>query len=119
MKENVFCHGGAVCGAVTLFQKYAYGYWVHRNPLLLLAVFLFIVGLMMIFMGLQAELLVRTYHESQGKPTYLVRETRNLDVAETTEDAAGGVVKGLGDGGRADGELEENSTEHVSSRETK
>jgi hypothetical protein len=29
-------------------------------------------------MGLIAELLVRTYHESQGKRTYTVRQTVNL-----------------------------------------
>jgi hypothetical protein len=29
--------------------------------------------------GLVAEMLVRTYHESQGKPTYVVRELRPED----------------------------------------
>jgi glycosyltransferase involved in cell wall biosynthesis len=44
-----------------------------RSPLLLLTVMLFILGFQTIFMGLIAELLVRTYHESQAKPTYSVR----------------------------------------------
>jgi hypothetical protein len=46
----------------------------HNNPLLLLAVFLAIVGVQFLLMGLLAELGVRTYHESQGKPTYVVRQ---------------------------------------------
>jgi glycosyltransferase involved in cell wall biosynthesis len=44
-----------------------------RSPLLLLAVMLFILGFQSILLGLIAELLVRTYHESQSKPTYTVR----------------------------------------------
>jgi hypothetical protein len=34
---------------------------------------LFIVGVQLILMGLLAEIGVRTYHESQTKPTYVVR----------------------------------------------
>jgi hypothetical protein len=32
------------------------------------------VGVQFILMGLLAELSIRTYHESQGKTTYVVRE---------------------------------------------
>jgi hypothetical protein len=42
--------------------------------LLLLSVFLAIVGVQFILMGLLAELSIRTYHESQAKTTYVVRE---------------------------------------------
>ncbi len=79
---TLLCVAGVVCGIVTLIQKYTMGAWVHKNPLLLLAVFLFIVGMVMFSMGLLAELLVRTYHESQGKPIYLVRETVNLQTGQ-------------------------------------
>jgi glycosyltransferase involved in cell wall biosynthesis len=48
--------------------------FAHNNPLLLLAVFLGIVGVQFILMGLLAELSIRTYHESQAKTTYVVRE---------------------------------------------
>jgi hypothetical protein len=48
--------------------------YAHNNPLLLLAVFLAIVGVQFILMGLLAELSIRTYHESQAKTTYVVRE---------------------------------------------
>jgi glycosyltransferase involved in cell wall biosynthesis len=48
--------------------------YAHDNPLLLFAVFLAIVGVQFILMGLLAELSIRTYHESQGKSVYVVRE---------------------------------------------
>ena len=40
---------------------------------------LFILGFQSMLMGLIAELLVRTYHESQRKPTYTIRTMLNLD----------------------------------------
>jgi glycosyltransferase involved in cell wall biosynthesis len=46
----------------------------HNNPLLLLAVFLATLGVQSIMLGLLAELLIRTYHESLGKPIYVVRQ---------------------------------------------
>jgi hypothetical protein len=42
--------------------------------LLLLTGVLFIAAIQFILMGLLAELLVRTYHESQGRPTYVIKE---------------------------------------------
>jgi glycosyltransferase involved in cell wall biosynthesis len=48
-----------------------------RSPLLLLSVMLFILGTQAILMGLLAELNVRTYYESQAKPTYSVRRVVN------------------------------------------
>lgn len=44
-----------------------------RSPLLLLSVMLFILGFQSLLMGLQAEVLARTYHESQHKPIYTVK----------------------------------------------
>ncbi|MDQ3004350.1 MAG: glycosyltransferase family 2 protein [Chloroflexota bacterium] len=43
------------------------------SPLLQIGVMFFIMGFQSILMGLIAELLARTYHESQKKPTYTVR----------------------------------------------
>jgi glycosyltransferase involved in cell wall biosynthesis len=43
------------------------------SPLLLVGVMFAIMGFQSILMGLIAELLVRTYHESQSKPTYTIR----------------------------------------------
>lgn len=47
---------------------------IGERPLLLLAVLLIILGVQFLVMGLIAELIVRTYYEVQGKPTYYVRE---------------------------------------------
>jgi glycosyltransferase involved in cell wall biosynthesis len=64
-----------VFAAIVIIQKLLPPYpYAHNNPLLLLAVFLAIVGVQFILMGLLAELSIRTYHESQGKATYVVRE---------------------------------------------
>jgi glycosyltransferase involved in cell wall biosynthesis len=64
-----------VCGAIVLWAKLTPPHYeAHNNPLLLLATFLAIVGVQFILMGLLAEQGVRTYHESQGKPTYVVRQ---------------------------------------------
>ena len=65
--------GSGALSALTLYQKYFEAVKAHRNPLLLLSVFLAIVGVQFILIGLVAELIVRTYHESQDKPTYILK----------------------------------------------
>ena len=52
-----------------------------ETPLPLVLVMTAIMGFMCILMGLLAELLTRTYHESQDKAVYLVKETRNVEPA--------------------------------------
>ncbi len=47
---------------------------IGDRPLLMLAILLIILGTQFFVMGLLAELVVRTYHESQGKPTYYIRQ---------------------------------------------
>ncbi|NEP63153.1 MAG: glycosyltransferase family 2 protein [Symploca sp. SIO2G7] len=47
---------------------------IGNRPLLLLAVVLFISGIQLLSVGLLAELMMRTYHESQKRPIYRVRE---------------------------------------------
>src|ERR1700694_49607 len=64
-----------IFSAIVIIQKLLPPHpYAHNNPLLLLAVFFGIVGVQFILMGLLAELSIRTYHESQGKTTYVVRE---------------------------------------------
>jgi glycosyltransferase involved in cell wall biosynthesis len=64
-----------VAGLIVIIQKILPPYpYAHNNPLLLLAVFLAIIGMQLILMGLLAELVIRAYHESQDKPTYVIRE---------------------------------------------
>jgi glycosyltransferase involved in cell wall biosynthesis len=52
---------------------------VTGSPLFQVSAMLFTLGFQSILMGLIAELLVRTYHESQHKPTYTIRSMINLD----------------------------------------
>ncbi len=73
----LLCLLGVLCAATSVAEKWIIGTWIHKNPLALLAVMLFIVGMQLIGMGLLAELQVRTYHESQAKPTYRIREQIN------------------------------------------
>lgn len=49
---------------------------IANRPLLLLGVLLIFTGSQFITSGLLAELISRTYHESQDKPTYVIREVR-------------------------------------------
>jgi glycosyltransferase involved in cell wall biosynthesis len=65
--------GGSLLSAITLYQKFFEAVKAHRNPLLLLSIFLFTAGIQFILFGLVAELIVRTYHESQDKPIYILK----------------------------------------------
>jgi len=76
---SILCLLGVLSGVEVLLEKQFAGTFAHNNPFLLLAVFLFSIGVQLVMMGLIAELLVRTYHESQGKPIYLVKETVNVN----------------------------------------
>jgi hypothetical protein len=49
---------------------------IGGRPLLLLGALLFLTGVILVSFGLMGELLVRTWHESQGKPIYVVQERR-------------------------------------------
>jgi hypothetical protein len=45
-----------------------------QTPLPMLVVFFFLVGIILVMMGILAEMQNRTYYESQGKKVYLVKE---------------------------------------------
>ena len=49
------------------------------TPLPLLVALTFLTGMLSILMGLLAEISMRTYHESQNKPVYLVKNTSNFE----------------------------------------
>lgn len=68
-----------VAGAYALYLKVFENVAFILTPLPLLFVMAFITGVMSILMGLLAELVMRTYYESQGKSVYLVRDTLNLE----------------------------------------
>jgi dolichol-phosphate mannosyltransferase len=52
------------------------------TPLPLLSAMTFLVGILSILMGLLAEMLSRTYFESQGRSAYVVRELVNFPARE-------------------------------------
>jgi glycosyltransferase involved in cell wall biosynthesis len=70
---------GVVSLIITIWMKAHRGIFMTGNPFLLLSVMLELVGVQFISMGLIGELLSRTYFESQGKTSYGVRSTVNLD----------------------------------------
>ncbi|QSV46144.1 glycosyltransferase family 2 protein [Geobacter benzoatilyticus] len=69
---------GFATGSLTLWMKLFEGMSMNRNPLLILTAFLLFGGVQFIALGLLGEVNARTYHESQGKPIYVVREKINL-----------------------------------------
>ncbi|RKY22620.1 MAG: glycosyltransferase [Planctomycetota bacterium] len=68
--------GAATAGLAVLYQKFISDSHLamNRNPLLVLTALLITATIQFILMGLLAELLVRTYHESQNRPTYVIKE---------------------------------------------
>ena len=66
---------GVLSGLYLSAQKLIHGYrYSIDRPLLLLSILLVLVGVQMVSMGLLGELVVRTYHETQGKSIYVIRE---------------------------------------------
>lgn len=51
-----------------------HAYEIGNRPLLLLAFLLILVGVQFLLMGLLGEMIMRTYYEAQGKPTYFIRQ---------------------------------------------
>ncbi len=84
--KPIYLFGGAGIGlmgtsVITLIalviRRIWYGEHIVRSPLLQLTTMLMILGVQSILMGFLAELLIRTYHESQHKPIYTVRKVIN------------------------------------------
>jgi glycosyltransferase involved in cell wall biosynthesis len=65
--------------ALMIYYKFWGGKSFIETPLPTLAALLILMGFMSMLLGLIAELVVRTYHESQDKPTYIVGRTVNVD----------------------------------------
>lgn len=57
-----------------IFKNFAF----ITTPVPLIVVMAFMIGMMCILLGLLAEMIMRTFYESQGKPIYNIRESRNL-----------------------------------------
>ena len=52
---------------------------IGNRPLLLFGVLLVFTGVQLVTLGLLAELQARTYHESQNKPIYVIRDIRQSE----------------------------------------
>lgn len=66
--------GSVISGLVMLFMKIVQDYSMNRNPLLIVSTMLMTTAIQFVLMGLLAEILVRTYHESQDRPTYVIEK---------------------------------------------
>ena len=66
-------------GLYAVFLKIIHKADFVQTPLPILAIVMFAVGVQFLLMGLLAEMLVRTYHESQAKAIYAVREKIGFD----------------------------------------
>ena len=80
--KPIYLFGGAggllilvgVVGFIFLIvRKFFFAGVITDSPIFLTAIMAMIMGFQSILMGLIAEVMVRTYHESQAKPTYNVR----------------------------------------------
>jgi glycosyltransferase involved in cell wall biosynthesis len=58
------------------YVKYVHHEGIADRPLLLAAIVLLVMGVQFLMSGLIAEMQARTYHESQNKPIYVIREIR-------------------------------------------
>ena len=85
--KPIYLFGGAGFGIIALtaalllflaIRRIFFGVSVFGSPLFPISAMFFIMGFQSILMGLIAELQARTYHESQRKPTYTLRETINI-----------------------------------------
>jgi glycosyltransferase involved in cell wall biosynthesis len=64
---------GIILGTYLTILKLGFGQEIGDRPLLILAVLFFLTGVQLLCFGLLAEILMRTYHESQKRPIYRVR----------------------------------------------
>ena len=74
-----------LAGLYAVFLKLVHKADFVQTPLPVLTIVMFAVGIQFLLMGLLAEMLVRTYHESQAKAIYAVRERINFTTEDTEE----------------------------------
>lgn len=86
-QKPIYLFGGF--GIISFFLSFVAGlfmlyfkFWGNKSfvetPLPQLVVILSLIGFLSILIGLVAEMLNRTYHESQNKPVYMVKKTKNM-----------------------------------------
>lgn len=65
---------GFIIALIMTIQRQFFGVPLSDRPLLLFAVLLIFIGIQFVSIGLIAELQARTYHETQQKPVYFVKD---------------------------------------------
>lgn len=76
---------GIALGLYLSILKLGFGEDIGNRPLLILAVVLVLTGVQLFCFGLLGELMMRTYHESQGRPIYRVREIVESNVKNSKQ----------------------------------
>lgn len=96
--KSIYVFGSAAIGsffisgflsAFVLYQKFALGFWAHKNPLFVIAAVLGVASFQFLGMGILSEVLCRTYFESQHKRTYNIAKTTNLKTGQSTDQVKG------------------------------
>ena len=81
--KPIYVFGGAgftmigssmLISAYVVYEKLGLGIWVHKNPLFTIAAVMGLLGVQSLGMGLLAEVIVRTYFESQSRSPYPISE---------------------------------------------
>jgi len=79
-KIGIYCFGLAfLTGLWAIWAKYFNDQSFIETPLPLLVVLLSITGVIFLLLGLLAEIQVRTYFQSAGRPPYSLKSTHNFD----------------------------------------
>lgn len=69
---SIFC--SIITAMIVIYFKIIYKKDITGNPLFLLTILLILIGIQFIILGLLGEIMVRTYHETQNKPIYKIKE---------------------------------------------
>ncbi len=71
------------------FKMMPHGHYLHKDfiqtPLPMVTAMFFIVGTLMVLIGVNSEILMRTYFESQGRFPYTIKEKINLDTVQDAD----------------------------------
>lgn len=65
---------GCIITIYLIIMRLFFNVPLSSRPLFTLSIFMIFIGLQLITMGILGELIMRTYHEASGKPTYAIRE---------------------------------------------
>ena len=78
---------GALLGAYLTVFKLLTENKIGDRPLLQLAALLMVLGVQFVSTGIVADMIMRTYHESQRKPIYYIRERRRAEPARAADES--------------------------------